>query len=81
MVSYLETFFIFIPDPDSDKPKYTTDTYPPDLDTTSLGMIAFPPDEATAHSILDDMLDYVDEDGNIQVSLEKSPKSVPWQQS
>ncbi|KAJ5606271.1 HAD-like protein [Penicillium lagena] len=60
----------------SGKPKYTTDDYPPDLDTTSLGMIAFPPDEATAHSILDDMLDYVDEDGNIYAYYDKSRPRV-----
>lgn len=56
----------------SGKPKYTTDEYPPDLDTTSLGMIAFPPDKEVAHSILDGMLNYVDEDGNFQAYYDKS---------
>ncbi|KAJ5762333.1 HAD-like protein [Penicillium nucicola] len=56
----------------SGKPKYTTEDYPQDLDTTSLGMLAFPPEDATAHSILDDMLDHIDDDGSIQTYFDKS---------
>lgn len=50
-------------------PKYTSDTYPDDLDTTSLGLLTIPPDPAIVHSVLDEMHDYIDEDGNVQVCI------------
>lgn len=51
----------------SGTPKYTTRVYPDDLDTTSLAMSTLNYDPDLAHSILDEMLEYVDEDGFVQV--------------
>lgn len=39
-----------------------------DLDTTSLGLIVIKRDEKVAHSVMDDMLEYTNPDGIIQVS-------------
>ncbi|KAJ6101118.1 HAD-like domain-containing protein [Penicillium canescens] len=60
----------------SGEPKYTSDTYPDDLDTTSLGLLTMPPDAAIVHSILDEMHDYVDEDGSVQAYFDKSRPRV-----
>jgi hypothetical protein len=51
----------------SGTPKYTTKVYPDDLDTTSLALSTLHYEQDLAHSILDEMLDYVDEDGFVQV--------------
>ncbi|KAJ5085721.1 HAD-like domain-containing protein [Penicillium argentinense] len=56
--------------------KYTSDTYPEDLDTTSLGLLTMPPDPAIVHSILDEMHEYIDEDGNVQAYFDKSRPRV-----
>lgn len=48
-------------------PKYTTKVYPDDLDTTSLALRTLNYDADLAHSLLDEMLEYVDEDGFVQV--------------
>ncbi|OOO05326.1 HAD-superfamily hydrolase subfamily IA variant 3 [Aspergillus oryzae] len=60
----------------SGEPKYTSDAYPDDLDTTSLGLLTMPPDSEIVHSILDEMLDYIDEDGNVQAYFDKSRPRV-----
>ncbi|KAH8703758.1 HAD-like domain-containing protein [Talaromyces proteolyticus] len=61
---------------DSGEPKYTSDAYPDDLDTTSLGLLTLPPDSVIAHSILDEMHDYIDKDGNVQTYFDKSRPRV-----
>ncbi|KAG1872508.1 HAD-like domain-containing protein [Suillus subalutaceus] len=48
------------------KPLLTTEEYPFDLDTTSLGFTVMGGLEDVAHSVMDDMLDYIDDDGIIQ---------------
>lgn len=45
----------------------TTEEFPFDLDTTSLGLTVMGSPEDVAHSVMDDMLDYIDDDGIIQV--------------
>jgi hypothetical protein len=54
--------------------------YPDDLDTTSLALATLHYDADLAHSILDEMLHYVDEDGFVQVctclSLNPHPPKV-----
>ncbi|KAG2033750.1 Haloacid dehalogenase-like hydrolase-domain-containing protein [Suillus americanus] len=45
------------------KPSLTTED---DLDTTSLGFTVMGSPEDVAHSVMDDMLDYIDDDGIIQ---------------
>ncbi|KAG2342940.1 HAD-like protein [Suillus weaverae] len=50
------------------KPLLTTEEFPFDLDTTSLGLTVMGSPEDVAHSIMDEMLDYIDDDGIIQQS-------------
>ncbi|KAJ7665704.1 Haloacid dehalogenase-like hydrolase-domain-containing protein [Mycena rosella] len=42
--------------------------FPFDLDTTSLALSIMQPDAATLHSVMDEMLEYINEDGIIQLS-------------
>ncbi|KAJ6040799.1 HAD-like domain-containing protein [Penicillium canescens] len=58
------------------EPKYTSDAYPDDLDTTSLGLLVMPPDLTVVHSILDEMHDFIDEDGDVQTYFDKSRPRV-----
>jgi hypothetical protein len=51
----------------SEKPLLTTEEFPFDLDTTSLGLTVMGSPEDVAHSVMDDMLNYIDDDGIIQV--------------
>lgn len=51
----------------SGKPKYTSQVYPDDMDTTALALVVLSYDAKLAHSILDEILSYVDEDGLVQV--------------
>jgi hypothetical protein len=51
------------------KGQLTTEEFPFDLDTTSLGLTILQHDKDTAHSVMDEMLEYVDHDGIIQVSV------------
>ncbi|KAG2138330.1 Haloacid dehalogenase-like hydrolase-domain-containing protein [Suillus clintonianus] len=48
------------------KPLLTTEEFPFDLDTTSIGLTVMSSPEDVAHSVMDDMLDYIDDDGIIQ---------------
>jgi len=57
----------------SGKPLLTTEEYPFDLDTTSLGLMVMNDNEDVAHSIMDEMLDYIDDDGIVQVSILSYP--------
>ncbi|CAG8896933.1 unnamed protein product [Penicillium egyptiacum] len=58
------------------EPKYTSDLYPDDLDTTSLGLLIMPPDLTVIHSILDEMLGFIDEDGDVQAYFDESRPRV-----
>jgi hypothetical protein len=60
--SILLTFF-------AGKPLLTTEEYPFDLDTTSLGLMMMNDHEDIVHSVMDEMLDYIDDDGIIQASV------------
>ncbi|KAJ5164534.1 HAD-superfamily hydrolase subfamily IA variant 3 [Penicillium coprophilum] len=57
-------------------PKFTTDTYPDDLDTTSLALASMPYEASVVHSILDEMLNSVDEDGLLKFYLDDSRPRV-----
>ena len=46
-----------------EKPLFTTDEFPPDLDTTSVGLMITQPDDDVVHSVLDEILQYRTEDG------------------
>lgn len=49
-----------------DQPLLTTEDFPFDLDTTSIGTLATRRDDGTANLVMDEMLQYRDEDGIIQ---------------
>ncbi|KAJ5721610.1 HAD-like protein [Penicillium malachiteum] len=55
----------------SGKPKYTSQVYPDDMDTTALALVVLDYEPELAHSILDEMLNYVNEDGLVQVYTDK----------
>ncbi|KAI9455354.1 HAD-like domain-containing protein [Lactarius psammicola] len=44
-------------------PVLTTDEFPPDLDTTSIGLMITQPDDHVFDSVMDEMLQYTSEDG------------------
>jgi hypothetical protein len=50
-----------------DAPAMTTSTFPDDLDTTSLGLTIFTSDPADAKDVMDEMLQYVNQNGIIMV--------------
>ncbi len=49
------------------KPLLTTETYPNDLDTTSLALMVTGCDDEVVNSVLDEMLELVNEDGIVMV--------------
>lgn len=51
------------------KPLLTTEVFPYDLDTTSVALMVMKPDEAVVQSVMDEMLQYVNTDGIIQVII------------
>lgn len=55
--------------PLSGKGQLTTEEFPFDLDTTSLGLTILKRGKDTANSVMNEMLEYVDPDGIIQVSI------------
>ena len=55
--------------PLSGKPLLSTEEFPFDLDTTSLGLTVVNGHEDVAHSVMDEMLDYMDDDGIVQVNV------------
>ncbi|KAG1822773.1 HAD-like domain-containing protein [Suillus subaureus] len=60
-----------------EKPLFTEE-FPFDLDTTSLGLTVMGSPEDVAHSIMDDMLDYTDDDGIIQTYFDhRRPRFDP----
>ncbi|KAK9850940.1 HAD-like protein [Penicillium brevicompactum] len=60
----------------SGKPKYTSQVYPDDMDTTALGLVVLDYETEVAHSILDEMLNYVNEEGLVQIYTDKSRPRV-----
>ncbi|KAI9455353.1 HAD-like domain-containing protein [Lactarius psammicola] len=46
-----------------ERPVLTTDEYPADLDTTSIGLMLTQPDDHVFDSVMDEMLQYTSEDG------------------
>ncbi|KAG2364404.1 HAD-like domain-containing protein [Suillus spraguei] len=60
------------------KPLLTTEEFPFDLDTTSIGLIVMGSPEDVAHSVMDDMLNYIDDDGIIQTYFDhRRPRFDP----
>ena len=60
-----------------EKPLYTTDHFPCDLDTTSIALTVTGRPKEVISSVMDEMLNYIDKDGIIQVSrLSNSNSSV-----
>jgi len=51
------------------KSQLTTEEFPPDLDTTAIGLTVLKYDKDIVHSVMDEMLEYVSADGIIQVSI------------
>lgn len=49
-------------------PVLTTDTYPDDLDTTTLALLKLDVTEDVKHKTMDDMLQYMNPDGLVYVS-------------
>ncbi len=49
-------------------PMLTTDEFPPDLDTTSLGLVVTQPDDHVFDSVMDEMLQYTTTDRITMVS-------------
>ena len=47
----------------------TTEEFPPDLDTTAIGLTVLKYDKDIVRSVMDEMLGYVNADGIIQVSI------------
>jgi hypothetical protein len=58
----------------SGKPLLTTQEFPFDLNTTSIGLTVIHSGEDIVSSVMDEMLQYIDADGIIQVSLLPSIK-------
>jgi hypothetical protein len=51
------------------RPLLTTEDFPFDVDTTSLALTILDRDKELISSVMDEMLDYVDSDGIIQVGM------------
>lgn len=49
-------------------PSCSSSYFPDDLDTTSLALTVFQPIDEVINSVLDEMEEYINEDGTIQVS-------------
>ena len=49
-------------------PTLTTDEFPPDLDTTSIGLMVTQPDDHVFNSVMDEMLHYATSDRITMVS-------------
>jgi hypothetical protein len=53
----------------AEDPIFTTESYPLDLDTNSLYFTVIKRDDAVVHSVMDEMLEYVNEDGIVEVRI------------
>ncbi|KAL4951902.1 HAD-like protein [Aspergillus filifer] len=60
----------------SGKPKFTSQVYPDDMDTTALALGILDYEPVLAHSIIDEMLSYVNEDGLILTYADKTRPRV-----
>ncbi|CAG8251042.1 unnamed protein product [Penicillium salamii] len=60
----------------SGKPKYTSQVYPDDMDTTALALVVLDYEAEVAHSILDEMLNHVNDEGLVQIYTDKSRPRV-----
>ncbi|OQE24450.1 hypothetical protein PENSTE_c007G06363 [Penicillium steckii] len=60
----------------SGKPKYTSQLYPDDMDTTALALVILDYEAVIAHSILDELLNYINEEGLVQIYTQKSRPRV-----
>ena len=49
-------------------PVLTTDEFPPDLDTTSIGLMITQPDDQVFDSVMNEMLEYTNSDSITMVS-------------
>jgi HAD superfamily hydrolase (TIGR01509 family) len=58
------------------KPMGTTDTFPNDLDTTSIALLTLNVDSEVARSVLDEMLLYINSDGLVGVYFDKTRPRV-----
>ncbi|OQE07917.1 hypothetical protein PENVUL_c011G08253 [Penicillium vulpinum] len=56
--------------------KFTTETFPDEFDTTALALVSMPYEPSVVHSMMDEMLNNVDEDGLIQFYLDDSRPRV-----
>ena len=52
----------------AEEPVLTTDEFPPDLDTTSVGLMVTQPDDHVFDSVMDEMLQYTSNAGITMVS-------------
>jgi len=50
------------------QPVFTTDHFPADMDTTSIGLMVTQPDDHVVQSVLDEMLQYLTGDGIAMVN-------------
>ncbi|KAJ5613718.1 hypothetical protein N7528_007372 [Penicillium herquei] len=57
-------------------PRFTTETFPNDLDTTSLALTVLPVDSRVVNSVLDEMLGYRDDDGIFLTYFDRSRPRV-----
>lgn len=64
--------------PCTDHPIYTTSDFPDDLDTTSLALSNVDCDPETTASVMDEMLEYLSEDGIVQVRVDHRVLLVLW---
>ncbi|EJF57659.1 HAD-like protein [Dichomitus squalens LYAD-421 SS1] len=56
-----------------------SETFPDDVDTTSVALTVLQPDRALVNSVLDEMLEYVDADGIMQTYFDRSrPRMDPF---
>lgn len=54
--------------PITGQPVFTTDYFPADMDTTSIGLMVTQPDDHVVQSVLDEMLQYLTGDGITMVN-------------
>jgi hypothetical protein len=59
----------------AEDPIFTTEAYPLDLDTTSLYLTVIKRDDDVVHSVMDEMLEYVNDDGIVEVCFTTSAVS------
>ena len=63
--------------PITGQPVFTTDRFPADMDTTSIGLMVAQPDDSVVQSVLDEMLQYLTGDGIIMINSRHPHISEP----